>query len=245
MPGERVRAQDVDPNRKRHQKSRRKGPDPKRVSTTRKQSAVRPLYKKNEGIRVNSIVLGSPLLSFAIATLIVLVVGDFASTFFYHVPQHVWGKLHLRTHHDRRRSFWDHAVLSRDPAVLLDGFLGAVPYIVIAVLTFRLSVGGAILGLVLGQLHVWWRHTTDLGWKSPAAVRALARAFQIVLPEDHDGHHRNPEVEFGDIFRFYDAPARRTMAILRALSPRRVSRRRGAIRTIKRKTAVSTGIGRG
>jgi hypothetical protein len=245
MPSQRVRAQDVDPDRNGQQKSRREGADPKRVSTARKQSAVRPLCKKNEGIRVNSIVLGSPQLTFAIATLIVLVVGDFASTFFYHVPQHVWGKLHLRTHHDRRRSFWDHAVISRDPGVLLDGILGAVPYIVIAIFAARLSVGGAILGLALGQLHVWWRHTTDLGWKSPAAVRALARVFQIVLPEDHDGHHRNPEVEFGDIFRFYDAPARRTMAILRALSPRRVSRRRGAIRTIKRKTAVSTGIGRG
>jgi len=245
MPGECACAQHVDPDRQRKDHGCRKDADPKRVSTARKQSAVRPLCKKNEGNRVNSIVLGSPLLSFAVATLIVLLAGDFASTFLYHVPQHVWGKLHLRTHHDRRRSFWDHAVLSRDPGVLLDGLLGAIPYIVIAMLTFRLSVGGAILGLVLGQLHVWWRHTTDLGWKTPAAVRSVARAFQIVLPEDHDGHHRNPEVEFGDIFRFYDAPARRTMAILRALSPRRAPRRRGAIRTIKRKTAVSTGIGRG
>jgi len=245
MPCQCACAQDVDPNRNRHDHRNRKCAEPKRVSTARKQSAVRPFCKKNEGIRVNSIVLGSPLLSFAIATLIVLVAGDFASTFFYHVPQHVWGKLHLRTHHDRRRSFWDHAVISRDPGVLLDGLLGAVPYIAIAALTCRISAGGAVLGLVLGQLHVWWRHTTDLGWKSPAAVRAIARALQIVLPEDHDGHHRNPEIEFGNIFRFYDAPARRTMAILRALSPRRAPRRRGAIRTIKRKTAVSTGIGRG
>ena len=74
---------------------------------------------------MNSIVLGSPLISGIVATLIVLVVGDFASTFFYHVPQHVWGKLHLRTHHDRKRSYWDHAVLSRSPEVLLDGLLGA------------------------------------------------------------------------------------------------------------------------
>ena len=64
---------------------------------------------------MNSIVLGSPLISGIVATLIVLVVGDFASTFFYHVPQHMWGKLHLRTHHDRKRSYWDHAVLSRSP----------------------------------------------------------------------------------------------------------------------------------
>ncbi|GAC1403185.1 MAG: sterol desaturase family protein [Candidatus Velthaea sp.] len=194
---------------------------------------------------MNSIVLGSPVISFFAATLIVLVVGDFASTFFYHVPQHVWGKLHLRTHHDRRRSYWDHAVISRNPGVLLDGFLGAVPYMLIALACFKLSVAGAIVGLFLGQLHVWWRHTTDLGWKTPAPVRVVFRALQLVLPEDHDGHHRNPEVEFGDIFRFYDAPARKTMFVLRALSPRRAPRRRSAVRPIKRKTAVSTGVGRG
>jgi sterol desaturase/sphingolipid hydroxylase (fatty acid hydroxylase superfamily) len=42
-----------------------------------------------------------------------------------------------------------------------------------------------------------------------------------VLPEDHDGHHRNPEIEFGDIFRFYDAPARAMIAQLRAWTPKR------------------------
>jgi sterol desaturase/sphingolipid hydroxylase (fatty acid hydroxylase superfamily) len=46
----------------------------------------------------------------------------------------------------------------------------------------------------------------------------LARPLWIVLPEDHDGHHRNPEIEFGDIFRFYDAPAR---ALLAKLAPTR------------------------
>ncbi|MGD1066648.1 MAG: fatty acid hydroxylase [Vulcanimicrobiaceae bacterium] len=155
------------------------------------------------------------------AMLVVLLVGDFASTFFYHVPQHVWGKLHLRTHHDRRRSYWDHAVLSRDPAVLLDGILGAVPYVIVAVLCARLSIVGAVLGLVLGQLHVWWRHTTELGWRSPAWLVRLARLAQVVLPEDHDGHHRNPEIEFGDIFRCYDVPARAMIATLRAWTPRR------------------------
>jgi hypothetical protein len=194
---------------------------------------------------VNSIVLGSPIVSFFAATLIVLVVGDFASTFFYHVPQHVWGKLHLRTHHDRRRSFWDHAVISRDPGVLLDGFLGALPYIVIAAAASTLSIYGAILGLVLGQMHVWWRHTTELGWKTPDPVKKIFRSLALVLPEDHDGHHRNPEIEFGDLFRFYDAPARKTIALLRAISPRRATRRRSTVRTIKRKTAVSTGVGRG
>jgi hypothetical protein len=194
---------------------------------------------------VNSIVLGSPVLSFLAAMLTVLVVGDFASTFFYHVPQHVWGKLHLRTHHDRRRSYWDHAVISRDPGVMLDGFLGAVPYIVVAILCAKISIFGASLGLLLGQLHVWWRHTTELGWRSPALVRNICRALAIVLPEDHDGHHRNPEIEFGDLFRFYDVPARKMLVLLRTLTPRRAPRRRSTVRPIKRKTAVSTGVGRG
>src|ERR1700737_3927146 len=126
--------------------------------------------------------------------LIVLVVGDCSSTFFYHVPQHVWGKLHLRTHHDRRRSSWDHAVLSRDPQVLLDGFLGAVPYMVLGVLCAKISLVGAALGLIAGQAHVGWRHTCEIGWRTPAWFARIARVIQLVLPEDHDGHHRNPEI---------------------------------------------------
>jgi hypothetical protein len=202
---------------------------------------------------VNSIVLGSPLISGIVAMLIVLVVGDFASTFFYHVPQHVWGKLHLRTHHDRKRSYWDHAVLSRSPQVLLDGLLGAIPYIGIAIACSLISVYGAALGLLLGQMHVWWRHTTELGWRSPAWMVATARITGIVLPEDHNGHHQNPEIEFGDIFRFYDAPARHTIAYLRAISPRRRSaaalramtyrnrRSAAALRALKKQRKSPTG----
>lgn len=168
------------------------------------------------------------------ATLIVLIIGDFASTFFYHVPQHLWFTLHLRTHHDRRRSYWDHAVLSFNGEVLLDGFLGAVPYLIVAALVFKLSWPGALIGLVLGQLHVWWRHTTELGWTSPAWVLAIARPLQIVLPEDHDGHHRNPDIEFGDIFRFYDAPAR---ALIAKLAPTSRRLRNAAMRRAKRAPA--------
>ena len=93
--------------------------------------------------------LTSPVFSALAASLIVLLVGDFASTFFYHVPQHAWGKLHLRTHHDRRRSYWDHAVLSRDPQVLLDGFLGAVPYIGLALLCAAISVPDTLTYILL------------------------------------------------------------------------------------------------
>jgi hypothetical protein len=173
-------------------------------------------------------------MTFVAAMLIVLVAGDGASTFLYHVPQHLWGKLHLRTHHDRRRSFWDHAVISSDPGVLLDGFLGAVPYIAIAAIVWPLSWPGAVLGLLLGQIHVWWRHTTDLGWRTPAWGVRLARVFQIVLPEDHDGHHRNPDVEFGDIFRFYDVPARALISRVRAAD----RRRRNVLRRLQRIRAI-------
>ncbi len=189
---------------------------------------------------MNTFLSGSPVFSAVVAMLVVLVAGDFASTFFYHVPQHAWGKLHLRTHHDRRRSYWDHAVLSRDPGVLLDGFLGAVPYMLIALACFRISVGGALAGLALGQLHVWWRHTTELGWRTPGWAARVARALQIVLPEDHDGHHRNPEIEFGDIFRFYDAPARATIAFCRSLDPkRRAAALRRAAMARRRETAAA------
>ncbi len=157
---------------------------------------------------------------FSIALMVTLVAGDFASTFFYHVPQHLWFTLHLRTHHDRRRPYLDHAVISRDPTVLLDGFLGAVPYLVVAALMCRLSWPGALAGLALGQLHVWWRHTSDLGWRTPAWLASVLRPMGIVLPEDHDGHHRNPDIEFGDIFRFYDAPARMLLAKLAPTSRR-------------------------
>src|SRR5579872_7150836 len=117
------------------------------------------------------------------AAAVTLVAGDFASTFFYHVPQHAWFRLHLRTHHDRRRSFWDHAVISRDPSVLLDGLYGAVPYLVIAGFAAKLSWPGAIAGLAAGQFHVWWRHTTDLGWKTPGWLAAILRPIGVVLPE--------------------------------------------------------------
>ena len=170
-------------------------------------------------------------MALAEAMLIVLLVGDFASTFFYHVPQHLWFTLHLRTHHDRRRSYWDHAVLSTNWEVLMDGLLGAVPYLIVAAFVWKISWPGALLGLVFGQLHVWWRHTTELGWKTPAWLLAVARLLQIVLPEDHDGHHRNPDIEFGDIFRFYDAPAR---WLIVKLAPTSRRSRNAAMRRSKR-----------
>jgi hypothetical protein len=169
---------------------------------------------------------------FVIALTATLVIGDLGSTFLYHVPQHLWFTLHLRTHHDRRRSYYDHAVLSSNPAVLLDGFLGALPYLAVGAAAARLSWPGALAGLALGQLHVWWRHTTQLGWRTPAWVRRVLRPLAIVLPEDHDGHHRNPDVEFGDIFRFYDAPARALLARFASTSRRARNAGRRATRRV-------------
>jgi hypothetical protein len=169
---------------------------------------------------------------FITALIVTLVAGDFASTFFYHVPQHLWFTLHLRTHHDRRRSYFHHAVLAPDPAVLLDGFLGALPYVLVAACLGRLSWPGALTGLALGHLHVWWRHTGDLGWRTPGVLRALLRPVGVVLPEDHDGHHRNPDIEFGDIFRFYDAPARALLARLAHTSRRARNAGRRATRRV-------------
>ncbi len=180
---------------------------------------------------------GGGVVMFFVSLVIVLVVGDFASTFFYHVPQHLWFKLHLRTHHDKTRSYWDHAVISKDPEVMLDGILGALPYLAIAAPLFMLgpwSIAGAVLGLVLGQLHVWWRHTTEIGWVSPPKLVRVARALQIVLPEDHDGHHRNPDIEFGDLFRFYDAPARAFITYVRSVQ----RHRRTALKRLQRIRAL-------
>jgi hypothetical protein len=185
---------------------------------------------------VQDSLLGGTVMFF-VSLSIVLVVGDFASTFFYHVPQHLWFKLHLRTHHDNRRSYWDHAVLSKDPGVLLDGFLGALPYMVIAAALIPVSTAaaaGAALGLVLGQLHVWWRHTCEIGWVSPRWLVRLSRIFGLVLPEDHNGHHANPDVEFGDLFRFYDAPARAFLNYIRTFQ----RRRRTALRRLERIRAL-------
>lgn len=174
------------------------------------------------------------ILAFFVSLIVLLVVGDFASTFFYHAPEHIWGNLHLRTHHDNRRSYWDHSIISTDPQVLLDGFLGAVPYLVIAVLLAMLGRAweiGALAGLLLGQIHVLWRHTCEIGWVSPPWLVRFARLTSLVLPEDHNGHHKNPDIGFGDLFCFYDTPARAFIAYARGrLRRQRRLRRLRALR---------------
>jgi hypothetical protein len=148
---------------------------------------------------------------------LLLFFGDFLSTFFYHVPEHVFGSLHLTTHHSWKKDFRHYAILTFNLQVLLDGILGAVPYLVVAVCLWHFSNIGVIAGLILGQFHVWWRHTIVLGWETPTVVRWLCLLLFITTPEQHWLHHQKTNLGFGDIFTFFELPARTWMRWLRLL----------------------------
>ena len=149
------------------------------------------------------------LLSILSVTGLLLLLGDLASTFLYHVPEHAIGRLHCRIHHEQKQTFQHYAVLSYHPLVLLDGFLGALPYIALAFVFWQISPVGSAIALLLGEAHVIWRHTTKMGWRSPRWVVDACRRLGIVTPEVHWAHHENGMVGFGDIFQFLDAPAQR------------------------------------
>ena len=108
-----------------------------------------------------------------------LIIGDAVSTFLYHVPEHVFGKFHSLVHHGKNRSFVHYAVLTRNPLVLLDGFLGALPYFIFVPWLWNISPLGTILGLILGELHVVWRHVSIINWKTPKPIELLCRIFFI------------------------------------------------------------------
>jgi hypothetical protein len=138
---------------------------------------------------------------------LLLLIGDFLSTFFYHVPEHVFGKFHMLVHHGKNRSFIHYAVLSRNPLVILDGFLGALPYFIFVPFVWNISATGAILALILGELHVIWRHVSILNWQTPKAIAFFCRLLFITTPERHLQHHQNAQLAYGDIFTFYHLPA--------------------------------------
>lgn len=146
---------------------------------------------------------------------LILFLGDLGSTFFYHVPQHVFGRLHARTHHANKQTFQHYAVLRWNFDVLLDGILGAIPYLIIAALFWNISWHGTAIALLIGQLHVWWRHTTPLGWKTPPALSQICRFFFVTTPEAHWLHHQSVNAGYGDIFTCFDQPARMWMRQLR------------------------------
>lgn len=148
---------------------------------------------------------------------LLLVLGDFLSTFCYHVPEHVFGRLHLKTHHSAKKTFRHYAILTANLPVLLDGLLGALPYLLVAAALWSFSPIGVVGGLLFGQFHVWWRHVTALGWQTPRSIAQLCQVLCITTPEQHWLHHQKTNTGFGDIFTFFDQPARVWMRVLRWL----------------------------
>ncbi len=151
------------------------------------------------------------------AIYLLLLLGDFFSTFFYHVPEHVFGKFHTIVHHGKNRSFLHYAVLTKNPLVLLDGILGAVPYFIFTPWLWQLSAVGTIMGLALGEFHVVWRHVSILEWQTPKSVQAFCNLVFITTPERHWLHHQNAFAAYGDIFSFYDYPAQKWLTFLRVV----------------------------
>ena len=138
---------------------------------------------------------------------LMLLIGDLLSTFLYHVPEHAFGKFHAIVHHSNNRSFVHYAVLTRNPLVLLDGILGALPYIIFVPWFWQVSPIGTVIGLILGELHVVWRHVSVIKWKTPTPILNICNVLMITTPERHWLHHQDARVAFGDIFNFFDPPA--------------------------------------
>ncbi len=136
-----------------------------------------------------------------------LLIGDFISTFFYHVPEHIFGKFHTIVHHSPNRSFVRYAIVSRKPLALITGFLSAFPYILFAPLLGFISPYGMVIGLVLALMHVEWRHLPEQHWNQLLFLNKMCQILCITTPERHWQHHRNSRVAYGDIFTFYDQPA--------------------------------------
>ncbi|BAY93890.1 MULTISPECIES: sterol desaturase family protein [unclassified Tolypothrix] len=148
---------------------------------------------------------------------LLLFFGDFLSTFVYHIPEHVFGSLHLKTHHCWKKDFRHYAILTLNPEVLLDGVLGALPYLIMAVILWSFSPIGVISGLLLGQFHVWWRHISVLAWETPKPIIILCQILFITTPERHWLHHQKTNQGFGDIFTFFEQPSLLWLRCLRLL----------------------------
>ncbi|BAU63837.1 hypothetical protein STA3757_12060 [Stanieria sp. NIES-3757] len=148
------------------------------------------------------------IINILLVAFLLLLIGDFLSTFFYHVPEHVFGKFHTLVHHGKNRSFIHYAVLTKNPLVLLDGMLGALPYFIFVPWLWKISIIGTLLGLILGELHVVWRHVSIINWQTPKVIKFGCRLFFITTPERHWLHHQNASLAYGDIFTFYDYPAK-------------------------------------
>ncbi len=141
-----------------------------------------------------------------LVSLSLLMIGDFIATFLYHVPEHVFGKYHQIIHHSPNRSFISYAIVHKKPQVLICGFLGVTPYLMPIPFLWHLSPLGVIFGLMIAEMHVIWRHSTHK--KTPSAIANICQFMFITTPEIHQQHHDNINSAYGDIFTFYDNPAR-------------------------------------
>lgn len=149
-----------------------------------------------------------------LVTLLLLLAGDFISTFFYHVPEHIFGKFHTKVHHSPNRSFIRYAVLTKNPLVLITGFLAALPYLIFIPWFWAISPAGTCLGLFLGECHVLWRHSSICDRKTPELIDRICHVLYITTPERHSHHHENGKEAYGDVFTFYDRPAQAWFRIL-------------------------------
>jgi hypothetical protein len=131
-----------------------------------------------------------------------LLIGDFISTFCYHVPEHIFGKFHAVVHHSPNRSFVRYAIISRKPLVLITGFLAAFPYLLLIPIFGLISPIGMMIGLILALAHVEWRHLPEEDWKTPLFIQKICQFCYITTPERHWQHHRNSRVAYGDVFTF-------------------------------------------
>ncbi|MGD1909219.1 MAG: sterol desaturase family protein [Leptolyngbyaceae cyanobacterium] len=148
---------------------------------------------------------------------LLLLLGDFVSTFVYHVPEHVFGKFHNAVHHSPNRSFVRYAIRHRKPIALIDGFLSAAPYLIFIPVLWHISPWGIALGLILAEGHVIWRHQFQPQYRTPQWLQILCKMMGITTPERHWQHHQNGNKAFGDIFSFYGWPAAVWLRELRRL----------------------------
>lgn len=154
-----------------------------------------------------------------------LLIGDFLATFLYHVPEHVFGKYHTRVHHSNNRSFIRYAIAYKRPQALILGFLGFAPYLVPAVFLGQISTWGVIIGLILAEIHVIWRHSTEGESKTPPRISRFCELIYITTPERHWLHHLDAMNAYGDIFTFYDRPAKAWLKFLTSLKENKMGKR--------------------
>lgn len=149
-------------------------------------------------------------------TLLLLLIGDFIATFLYHVPEHVFGKYHLIVHHSNNRSFIRYAMAKKRPQALISGFLGFLPYIISLPCLWQISPLGVMLGLLLAEFHVIWRHSYagEGDVKTPPIIVSICQKSFITTPERHWQHHLDADMAYGDIFTFYDLPAQYWQKVL-------------------------------